>query len=133
MKMKVKTTGISNIILAWVGSPAGGVIFCCQNKSDRWGNTGYLIDYLAGGFRMLEMPSGAAIVTNAGVTTYEGRWRIELSPTTIRFLVNGVEQFTANDSRWRGGYLGFWCYTNGNQKMTADNLHVEFTPAACPT
>ena len=31
MKMNVKTTGISIIILAWLGSPGEGVIFCCNS------------------------------------------------------------------------------------------------------
>ena len=30
MNMTVKTTGINIIILAWVGSPMGGDIFCCN-------------------------------------------------------------------------------------------------------
>jgi len=29
--MKVKTTGMISIILAWVGSPVVGVIHCCTN------------------------------------------------------------------------------------------------------
>ena len=31
IKITVKTIGIIIIILAWVGSPAGGDIFCCIN------------------------------------------------------------------------------------------------------
>jgi PKD repeat protein len=132
--------------IAFPGNPPdspndhGGVMFCCQNLKDRGGNAGYVIDYIAGNFRLLQMPDGAQIAGVGGVTSYEGRWRIELNDTNVTFFFNKATNpdsvFTLADTRWRGGYIGFWAYTNTGQKMTVNNLVIEYTPVpivTCPT
>ncbi len=126
--------------LTYPGSPPdwpndhGGVLFCMQNTNERWGNYGYVIDFLVDGFRCMKVAATAQpeIAHAAGITAPEGRWTIEFTETGFRFLLNDIEQLVATDTQYRSGYLGFWCYTNVGQEMAIDNLRVDFTPTPCP-
>lgn len=129
--------------LTYPGDPAawppdhGGVLFCCQSISNRWLNSGYYIDYLDGNWRIVKMVNGThtQIGGNPVLGGYEGHWTIILDGTTIHFLLDDVEQCTADDAGgvpYQSGFCGFWAYTNEGQKMVVDNLAVEYTPAPCP-
>ncbi len=113
----------------------GGVLFCCQNLNNRWGNSGYFIDYLDGNWRLNRAINGAhtQLAAAAGITDYEGHWKIELDSTTITFYLDDEEQLSVEDSSFRNGYVGFWVYTNTGQKMVLDNVQVVSASDPCPT
>ncbi len=126
--------------LFYTGEPAadpfdhGGVLFCCENLSGRYSNTGYFIDYLRGNWRLMKSVAGThtTLVTIPNITEYEGRWKIVMDNATITFLLNGVEQFSHADADFRSGYVGFWAYTNAGQEIAVDNFEVVSSFSPCP-
>lgn len=123
----------------------GGITFCGVNAAGRYSNTCYVVDYLAEGdgipergrFRMAKFINGAEnplAQTEINITSYEGKWEIDITPTTITFTFDGVEQMVVEDSELRGGYVGFWAYqAPAENKMAIDNVIIEHNPGDCPS
>ncbi len=125
--------------IAFPGAPPdwpndhGGIVFCLQSPHDRWAASGYLVDYLAGNFRIIRMVAGVHTQwAVAGITAYEGRWRVTLDDARIIFYHDGVEKLAVDDTSYRGGYVGAYAYTNAGQELHADNLAVEYEAGSCP-
>ena len=125
--------------IAFPGSPPdwpydhGGIVFCLQSPHDRWAASGYLVDYLAGNFRIIKMVAGAHTQwAVAGIAAYEGRWRVTLDDARIVFYHDGIERLAVDDTTYRGGYVGVYAYVNAGQELRADNLLVEYEAGACP-
>ncbi len=124
----------------------GGVIFCGQNTTGRYGTTCYVVDYLAmdgatseapGRFRLGRFINGTEqnIATTAqDIQTYEGKWAIDMTETTITFSFDGAEVFTEENTEiGRSGYVGFWAYQSpAENKVAVDNLSIDHTPGPCP-
>jgi len=103
----------------------GGFLFCAQSATDNCKMKGYAISYVRGRFYLdIRGPEANQTLTFSPVgSTYEGRWTVELSDSKISFSVNDVHQFTAADSAYRSGLVGFWSYFYDNrQNMVVDDL-----------
>ena len=53
-------------------------------------------------------------------------WRIVFEGAGFTFSVDGEELGRFDDSDYRSGYVGFWCYQNTGQEVYIDDVSVEY-------
>jgi len=109
----------------------GGIMFCAQNRTGRYDNVAYTLDWIDRnddhGLRLIQVNGNAQRVIGTGGSELRDpplHWRVVVDADSIEVYGDGEEVLIQSDNaELRGGNLGFWMYTNG-QEMTVDNLQI---------
>jgi PKD repeat protein len=124
----------------------GGVMFCASAPTHRYDNTlsGYTIDWIDRltappfdrGYRFIRWTNSSAtppLVWAAEDEDPGELWNIVIEGDVIRLIVDGEPKGEVIDSNYRGGFIGFWGWSNG-QMIAIDDV-VLTTPelSACFT
>ncbi len=108
-----------------------GVMFCSTSSTHRWdeeaGTSGYCLDWTDRpkdrGVRLLRIDGGDQQLLG-NVAELRGpplNWRVTVDATTIRVWGDDQLIMEVADSRYRGGYFGFWVWSNGT-RVEYDNV-----------
>ncbi|MEC9348896.1 MAG: hypothetical protein VX387_04165, partial [Planctomycetota bacterium] len=135
------TMGLSFDMNFLIGPNAGdgagrhaGVMFCSTSPTHRWdretGISGYCLDWIDRandrGVRLLRI-DGVRQELLGNVGELRGpplNWRVTVDATTIRVWGDDQLIMEVADSRYRGGYLGFWVWSNGT-RVAYDNVMTD--------
>lgn len=109
----------------------GGIMFCAQNRTGRYENVAYTLDWIDRnddhGLRLSQVNGNAQRVIGTGggeLRDPPRHWKVVVDADSIEVYGDGEEVLIQSDNtELRGGNLGFWMYTNG-QEIAVDNLQV---------
>ena len=105
-----------------------GVMFFAADPTRRWITSGYEIDWIDRerdrGYRFIRYDQGRETVLAGpalGQSLDPGtEWEINVTEEEITLTVDGEEVFSAFDSTYRDGFLGFWAFENGSTVFIDD-------------
>ena len=107
-----------------------GVMFCASTPTHRWDgeNNGYCLDWIDRiedrGIRLLRIDGVDQTVLNIGggaLREPPSSWRVSVDSSLVRVWGDGELLIEVEDDAHRGGYLGFWAWSNGT-RVAYDNV-----------